>query len=173
MRRSLPFGTAVAKAQLKDFGGLTSVTFVNNIGWSLGNYQGFEYPLTSTNHGSTWRVGGHWFADATADAAAFTSTIKPFHPRVAGSAPTSIASYFVGENTFYITWDGGRQWHETFMPGNIVRVTQLDSGTVPTTPIQYFVVEVKSYEAPSVTRYYSSVDQGRHWTRSVGQPVVG
>lgn len=171
--KALPFGTVITKSQLDQTGGQKSVTYVNNVGWALGDYDHFEYPIFSSNHGVTWRVGGHWFAFPAADGAAFTSSIKAFRPQAAGHAPTAMASYFVGESTFYVTWDGGRQWHSTFMPGNVVSVTQLKSATMPSAPLQFFVVKVRSYFAPFTTRYYSSVDEGRRWTRSVEQPVAG
>lgn len=111
----------------------------------------FEYPVISSNRGRSWRNGGHWFAGAWADAAAFAS-------RITTLSVSSAVAWFPGEATgFYSTSSAGRRWYSVAWPGTVARVT--GSASVTT------VLLVHTDSTSSITRVeYSSRDGGQVWT---------
>jgi hypothetical protein len=118
--------------------------------FALGTYGGgFQYPLISKNGGRSWLNGGHWFAGAWADGAAFASTITAF------SAMTAVA-WFPGQNTFYVTSTSGRTWYAAWPEGAVVAVSSANDGKT-------IVMQVRA-NAPASRRFaYRTTDGGRTW----------
>lgn len=118
--------------------------------FALGSTGNFQFPAISSNHGRSWRIGGHWFAGAWADAAAFAS-------RITTLSRSDAVAWFPGQNSgFYSTSTSGRRWYAVVWPGNVTRVT----GTVAVTT----VILVGLDSATSSTRIeYSSRDGGLVW----------
>lgn len=120
--------------------------------FALGSAGSFEYPAVSSDHGRTWRNGGHWFAGAWADAAAFAS-------RMTVLSATNAVAWVSAQNTgFYSTSTAGRTWYAVHWPGNITRVTGSSTGEVITVTIVGF------NSKPSGQSFrYSSRDGGLIW----------
>jgi hypothetical protein len=120
--------------------------------FALGLTGDFQFPAVSSDHGRTWRIGGHWFAGAWADAAAFSSQMTALSPTVA-------VAWVPMQNTgFYSTSTAGRKWYAVVWPGNVASVTGSHTGEVITVTIAGF----------DSTRFgkilsYSSPDGGLVW----------
>jgi hypothetical protein len=120
--------------------------------FALGNAGAFQYPAISTDHGRTWRIGGHWFAGAWADAAAFAS-------RMTALSATDVVAWMPTQNTgFYSTSSAGRRWCAVVWPGQVIAVTGSDAGHVITVTIAGF-----DDTNSKVHVQYSSSDGGLVW----------
>jgi hypothetical protein len=115
-------------------------------------YTSFQYPAISSDHGRTWRNGGHWFAGAWADAAAFAS-------RMTALSATDAVAWVPGQNTgFYSTSSAGRRWCSVVWPGNVISVHGSSGSNVITVTI------VGSNSTRSGKHFsYSSRDGGLVW----------
>jgi hypothetical protein len=117
--------------------------------FALGTNGDFQYPAVSSDHGRTWRNGGHWFAGAWADAAAFAS-------RMTTLSATDAVAWVPMQNTgFYSTSTAGRRWCTVVWPGNVASVHASSDGDVMTVT----VVATRSGN----TLRYSSRDGGLVW----------
>jgi hypothetical protein len=150
------YDSVVSRTALAQFGtpNPASSSCVGERCFGLGTVNGFQYPLISSNGGRTWRNGGHWFAGAWADGAAFASTMTTF------SATTAVA-WFPGQNTFYVTSDAGHRWYSAWPDGAIVAVTSPNDGAT-------LVMRLgpSSMTPTEVVMQYRSTDGGRQWIRT-------
>jgi hypothetical protein len=117
--------------------------------FALGITGGFQYPAISSDHGRTWRNGGHWFAGAWADAAAFANRVTIL------SATVAIAWVPMQATGFYSTSTAGRRWCAVVWPGNVTSVHASRGGDVMT-------VTVVARNSGNTLRY-SSRDGGLVW----------
>lgn len=119
--------------------------------FALGYAGAFQYPAISSDHGRTWRNGGHWFAGAWADAAAFAS-------RMTVLTKTEAVAWFPMQNTgFYSTSTAGRRWYSVVWPGNVARVTGSSTG-------KEITVTVAESTGRGKRIAYGSRDGGLVWT---------
>jgi photosystem II stability/assembly factor-like uncharacterized protein len=74
---------------------------------------------------------------------------------------TTVAGWFPGQNTFYVTSDAGHRWYAAWPDGEIVAVTSPDGGAT-------LVMHVSPYSTKptKVVALYRSTDGGRQWIRS-------
>jgi hypothetical protein len=100
--------------------------------FALGSTGAFQFPAISFDHGRTWRNGGHWFAGAWADAAAFASRMTAL------SATDAIAWVPSQGSGFYATTTAGRRWCSVVWPGNVIGVAGSKSDDVITVTIVGF-----------------------------------
>jgi len=150
------YGAPVSRAALAEFGppNPQSISCARQMCFSLGTVDGFEYPLVSTDAGTSWRNAAHWFAGAWSDGAAFASTMSEF------SATTAVA-WFPGQNTFYATSDAGRRWYAAWPDGDVIAVTSPNGGNM-------LVMRVSPYSTKptKIVVLYRSTDGGRQWIRT-------
>jgi hypothetical protein len=145
VRLPLPYSTTVTAAELRISGPLNSITCRDGVCWALGTVDGFEYPLFSTDGGSTWRTGGHWFTIPAADAGSFVSTIKILTTGV-------VAAYGSG-NSFYVTGNSGLTWFGTSDLGNVI----VAKYPVVVRGGDFFEVTTASYYNSNERRYVASM----------------
>jgi hypothetical protein len=119
--------------------------------FGLGTSAAFQYPAISSDHGQTWRIGGHWFAGAWADSAAFAS-------RMTALNVTNAVAWFPLQNSgFYSTSTAGRTWYAVVWPGLVTSVTG-SNGYVIT-------VKLVGFNSPRSGKSfrYSTNDGGSVW----------
>jgi hypothetical protein len=117
--------------------------------FALGTSGAYQYPAVSLDHGRSWRIGGHWFAGAWADAAAFASQMTTL-------SATDAVAWAPTQNTgFYSTSSAGRRWCTVVWPGGVTGVHASSAGKV----ITVTVVATNSGD----TLRYSSRDGGLVW----------
>ena len=121
--------------------------------FALGSTGDFQFPAVSSDHGRTWRNGGHWFAGARADGAAFASRMTAL------SASDAVAWVPSQNSGFYSTSTAGRRWFSVVWPGSVTRVTGSSAGEVITVTIVGF----NSTQSEKYLRY-SSRNGGLVWT---------
>lgn len=149
-------GESATGAELKAGGGIQSPAFRGNLGWGTATLRKFLYPVTSSDHGKTWHVGGVYFAKPIAPAIDYVSFVKIFSSR-------NVAIYARNATTFDVTTDGGVSWHQTIFPALIVAVSQ---SAVSTTKFPWGTIEVRLQSGPNVaTRSgeYVSQNGGLQW----------
>lgn len=149
-------GELATGAELKVGGGIQSPAFKGNLGWGTATLRKFLYPVTSSDHGKTWRVGGVYFAKPIAPAIDYVSFVKIFSSR-------NVAIYARNATTVDVTTDGGVSWNQTIFPALIVGVRQ---SAVSTTQLPWGTIAVKLQSGPNVaTRSgeYLSNDGGIQW----------
>ena len=132
---------------------LISASYVGATGWGLWCLDQFEYPVLSTDHGATWRVGGRYFQGPWADAAASADVMTALSPWVA-------VAWTPDSNILYVTPDEGRHWYSQWQLGDVESVVS------STTHGRVDLVEVmvgSSGFARHGNALYWSADQGRHW----------
>ena len=149
-------GEIVTAVDLKAGGGIQSPVFRASLGWGTATLRNFLYPVTSSDHGRTWYVGGVYFAKPIAPAIDYVSFVKIFSSR-------NVAIYARNATTFDVTTDGGVSWHQTIFPALIVAVSR---SSVSTTQLPWGTMVVKLQSGPSVaTRSgeYVSQNGGLQW----------
>jgi hypothetical protein len=120
--------------------------------FGLGSTGDFQFPAISSNHGRTWRNGGHWFAGAWADGAAFSTRMTAL------SANSAIAWVPMQNSGFYSTTSAGRRWCSVVWPGNVIGVRESMAGKAIT-------VSIVGFNSNQSERHfsYTSRDGGLIW----------
>lgn len=124
--------------------------------FALGNVEGFQYPLRTTDAGRTWRVDGPWFAGPWADGASFAGTMTTFSSNVA-------AAWGNGQ-VLYTTVDAGRHWYMLFFPGTVSAITESRRPSSSSAEVEFTLTQTSPYGPglePKET--YVSRDGGRVW----------
>jgi hypothetical protein len=157
------FGTPIPPSTKKgSCGHVTSKSYVGNVGWGIGCFNAYQYPVTSLDHGRTWVTGGEFFAGPWADGARFVSTMKAVTSLV-------VIAYEPKENTLYTTTDGGHHWYVMSAPGAILATSDAKN-IVTSSPAGLLRMEVKTESAPAqhpFKTFYDSSNGGRTWSLQV------
>ena len=144
-------GALITESDLKDFP-LLSASFVGNEGYAISGVDGFQYPVTTNNHGKTWRVAGIWFAGDWADGPSFAQSIKAYSSEVAVAKT---------ESWFYLTDDGGKHWYQTVVVGNPQSCSEVRPRQGGEAPV--FTCTFSSFNTPRTMVTYLSDNGGLDW----------
>jgi hypothetical protein len=129
---------------------ITSRSVSGNVQWALGSINSYQYPIVSSDQGSSWRVGGTYFGGPWADACSFVEHLRAVRANVVvgwGGCP----------GTLYVTWDSGRHWNGVPMPGG------LESLTISKSALSANVSPFASTLAHPIVLRYVSRNSGRTW----------
>lgn len=149
-------GSLASPSVLKAGGGVQSPTYLRNTGWAIATLDHYQYPIVSSNHGISWRIGGIYFAMPDSRAFDFVGAVKVFSPRI-------VAEYAKGSTTIDITNDGGHHWFQTFLPA-LIRTISSYGPPAKIAPEGTIEMEVQSEPgSPVRTGYYASIDGGKIW----------
>lgn len=87
------------------------------VGYALATVEGHVYPAVTTNGAKGWRIDGPAFEDAGAQGAVAVSAVAP------GQGGEAAAWGGLVPNTAVdATVDGGKQWWQAFLPGDVLYV---------------------------------------------------
>jgi hypothetical protein len=155
--KPIKFGTPVTARELGTSPNLSdsiTTSIASEDGYALGDINGFQYPLFTSNHGTNWAIAGPYFSGPWADAGAGAFQVHIVNSQVA-------LAY--GNQWIYDTTDGGRHWYvadifDSVWGTGIVK----ESGAIElvTDAVQS---GQKNYYSIVASAQYRSSDGGRTW----------
>jgi photosystem II stability/assembly factor-like uncharacterized protein len=129
----------------------TRVFRTDRNGFALADSNGADYPVLTTNGGTTWKISGPALHVDAANAPAEVASVG-----VQG-AKTDFA---YGSGAIDVTNNGGSTWYQVFPEANVTAVVAGARG------LAAYVQALNAQGVVSGVAQYVSTDGGRHWTLS-------